>query len=317
MKTIKRIFSLLLAFVFAIVQVNPVNADDNTGSITINKAVVNETYKIYKILDLETYDAVNNHYIYRANSNFKAFLDDANLGLKYLDKKNENGDAYYVWKENANEKEFAKEALAYAEENNIASTYKKATSTTVKFEGLSLGYYLVNSSVGTLLHLTTTNPDGVVNEKNTVVPDVDKDVKENSTGEYGKENDAKIGDTVEFKSTIIIGAGYSDYVLYDNMSVGLTLNSDSIKLYVNDTLVDSNNYTVDTSVTGYTFVVTFDNDYIASLPRNTKIEVKYTAILNKDAVIEGDGNINETYLKYGNKETDTKNELNPKSWTVY
>lgn len=306
MKTIKRIFSLLLAFVFAIVQVNPVNADDNTGSITINKAVVNETYKIYKILDLETYDAVNNHYIYRANSNFKAFLDDANLGLKYLDKKNENGDAYYVWKENANEKEFAKEALAYAEENNIASTYKKATSTTVKFEGLSLGYYLVNSSVGTLLHLTTTNPDGVVNEKNTVVPDVDKDVKENSTGEYGKENDAKIGDTVEFKSTIIIGAGYSDYVLYDNMSVGLTLNSDSIKLYVNDTLVDSNNYTVDTSVTGYTFVVTFDNDYIASLPRNTKIEVKYTAILNKDAVIEGDGNINETYLKYGNAETDTK-----------
>lgn len=306
MKTIKRIFSLLLAFVFAIVQVNPVNADDNTGSITINKAVVNETYKIYKILDLETYDAVNNHYIYRANSNFKAFLDDANLGLKYLDKKNENGDAYYVWKENADEKEFAKEALAYAEENNIASTYKKATSTTVKFEGLSLGYYLVNSSVGTLLHLTTTNPDGVVNEKNTVVPDVDKDVKENSTGEYGKENDAKIGDTVEFKSTIIIGAGYSDYVLYDKMSVGLTLNSDSIKLYVNDTLVDSNNYTVDTSVTGYTFVVTFDNDYIASLPRNTKIEVKYTAILNKDAVIEGDGNINETYLKYGNAVTDTK-----------
>lgn len=306
MKTIKRIFSLLLAFVFAIVQVNPVNADDNTGSITINKAVVNETYKIYKILDLETYDAVNNHYIYRANSNFKAFLDDANLGLKYLDKKNENGDAYYVWKENANEKEFAKEALAYAEENNIASTYKKATSTTVKFEGLSLGYYLVNSSVGTLLHLTTTNPDGVVNEKNTVVPDVDKDVKENSTGEYGKENDAKIGDTVEFKSTIIIGAGYSDYVLYDNMSAGLTLNSDSIKLYVNDTLVDSNNYTVDTSVRGYTFVVTFDNDYIASLPRNTKIEVKYTAILNKDAVIEGDGNINETYLKYGNAVTDTK-----------
>lgn len=306
MKTIKRIFSLLLAFVFAIVQVNPVNADDNTGSITINKAVVNETYKIYKILDLETYDAVNNHYIYRANSNFKAFLDDANLGLKYLDKKNENGDAYYVWKENANEKEFAKEALAYAEENNITSTYKKATSTTVKFEGLSLGYYLVNSSVGTLLHLTTTNPDGVVNEKNTVVPDVDKDVKENSTGEYGKENDAKIGDTVEFKSTIIIGAGYSDYVLYDNMSAGLTLNSDSIKLYVNDTLVDSNNYTVDTSVRGYTFVVTFDNDYIASLPRNTKIEVKYTAILNKDAVIEGDGNINETYLKYGNAVTDTK-----------
>ena len=41
MKNIKKLFGLLFAFVFALVQVN---ADNENGSITINKAVVNETY---------------------------------------------------------------------------------------------------------------------------------------------------------------------------------------------------------------------------------------------------------------------------------
>ena len=45
------------------------------GTITINKAIVNESYNIYKVLDLETYDKVNNHYIYRATNEWKAFLD--------------------------------------------------------------------------------------------------------------------------------------------------------------------------------------------------------------------------------------------------
>ena len=67
MKNIKKLFGLLFAFVFALVQVNAANG---TGSITINKAVVDETYSIYRILDLETYDKGANHYIYRANANF-------------------------------------------------------------------------------------------------------------------------------------------------------------------------------------------------------------------------------------------------------
>ena len=43
MKNIKKLFGLLFAFVFALVQVNAAG----NGSITINKAVVNETYSIY------------------------------------------------------------------------------------------------------------------------------------------------------------------------------------------------------------------------------------------------------------------------------
>lgn len=312
MKKIKKTLSLLLLLVLSLAQVGNVKADGTKGTITINNAIVNETYSIYRILDLETYDAQNNHYIYRANTKWQAFINDSSKGGKYLEAKHENGNTYYVWKENADKVKFTEEAIAYAKANPTidAEAFKKATSTTVKFTELDLGYYLVSSSVGSLLHLTTTNPNGEINEKNTIKPEVDKEVKENSTGVYGKENDATIGDTVEFKSTITTGAGFKDYVLYDKMSTGLTLNPGSIKAYVIDNndevAIDEQYYKVNTNVDGYTFTVTFNNEFIAKQPRNTKIVVKYTATLNENATIEGAGNINETNLKYDNGTTETK-----------
>ena len=306
MKNIKKLFGLLFAFVFALVQVNAANG---TGSITINKAVVDETYSIYRILDLETYDKGANHYIYRANANFEAFITSTE-GQKYLVAQNSNGTGatYYVWKTGADVVEFSKAALAWAKAQNVTTTVApiKATSTTVKFDGLPLGYYLVDTTTGSLLNLTTTNPNAVIEEKNTVTPKVDKDVKEDSTGVYGKTNDATIGDTIDFKATITTGAGYTKYVLRDTMSAGLTFNANSVKVKAGDTTVDASNYTVTPNKDGYTFVVEFKDSYIVTLPKNTKIEVYYTATLNENAVVEGNGNPNELDLAYGENNTTDK-----------
>lgn len=302
MKNIKKLFGLLFTFVFALVQVNAAN----NGTITINKAVVDETYSIYRVLDLETYDKTNNHYIYRANENFEAFITSTE-GQKYLEARNENGATYYVWKTGADVVEFSKAALAYAKTNGVAPVdSKKATSTTVKFDKLPLGYYLVDTTTGSLLNLTTTNPNAVIDEKNTVVPKVDKDVKEDSTGNYGKTNDATIGDTIEFKATITTGAGFTKYVLRDTMSAGLTFNANSVVVKVGTTTVDTSNYTVTPNKDGYTFVVEFKDSYIVTLPKNTVIEVYYTATLNENAVVEGNGNPNELDLAYGENNTTDK-----------
>lgn len=302
MKNIKKLFGLLFAFVFALVQVNA----SNNGTITINKAVVDETYSIYRVLDLETYDKTNNHYIYRANEKFEAFITSTE-GQKYLEARNENGATYYVWKTGADVVEFSKAALAYAKANNVIPVdSKKATSTTVKFDKLPLGYYLVDTTTGSLLNLTTTNPDAVIDEKNTVVPKVDKDVKEDSTGNYGKTNDATIGDTIEFKATITTGAGFTKYVLRDTMSAGLTFNANSVVVKVGTTTVDASNYTVTPNKDGYTFVVEIKDSYIVTLPKNTVIEVYYTATLNENAVVEGNGNPNELDLAYGENNTTDK-----------
>ena len=303
MKSIKKIICMLFMLVLSVVNVSAAEK----GTITINKAIVNESYNIYKVLDLETYDKVNNHYIYRAASGWETFLDGA---TDYLEAKSENGDKYYVWKDGVDKskaKEFAEKAYKYAKDNNITPTMtKKATSTSVVFDNLDLGYYLVDSSVGALLHLTTTNPSATVNEKNTLNPNVDKNVLENSTGKYGKENDDMIGSTISYKTTITTGAGYGNYVLYDVMDKGLTFNVNSVEVKIGDEVVEStNNYTVKTDVKGYTFVIEFTDEFILKQPKNTNIDVYYTATLNKDAVVEGKGNVNETYLEYGNKtETD-------------
>lgn len=309
MKSIKKLICMLFMLVLSVVNVSAAEK----GTITINKAIVNESYNIYKVLDLETYDKVNNHYIYRAASGWETFLDGA---TDYLEARNENGDKYYVWKDGVDNKsrakEFAEKAYKYAKDNNdiTPTETKKATSTSVVFDNLDLGYYLVDSSVGALLHLTTTNPTATVNEKNTLNPNVDKNVLENSTGEYGKENDDIIGSTINYKSTITTGAGYGSYVLYDKMDVGLTFNANSVEVKIGDEVVESTNYTVKTDVTGYTFVIEFNNEFIFKQPKNTNIDVYYTATLNKDATIEGDGNINETFLKYGNNiETDKKRTI--------
>lgn len=299
MKSIKKLICMLFMLVLSITNVNAAN---ETGTITINKAIVNEEYKIYKVLDLETYDKVNNHYIYRAASGWETFLDGA---TDYLEARNENGDKYYVWKDGVDKKakEFAEKAYKYAKDNNITITptkTKKADSTSVKFDKLELGYYLVDSSVGALLHLTTTNPSAIVNEKNTLNPNVDKNVLENSTGTYGKENDDMIGSTISYKTTITTGAGYGNYVLYDVMDIGLTFNVNSVVVKIGDEVVDSKNYTVKTDVTSYTFVIEFNDEFILKQPKNTNIDVYYTATLNKDATVEGKGNVNETYLEYGN-----------------
>lgn len=284
------------------------------GSITINKAVVGETYSIYRVLDLETYDKDNNHYIYRANADFKAFVESAEASA-YLEAKNENGNTYYVWKGDTTDtrvQAFAKLAFAYAENNSIkpvAST--KATSTTVEFNNLDLGYYLMSSTTAEkdtrLLSLTTTNPSATTREKNTLTPDVDKEVEEKGT--YGKTNDASIGDTVNFKATITVGAGYTDYKLRDKMSTGLTFNANSVVVKVNNTAVDSSNYTVRTDVSGYTFVIEFKNEYIVALPKNTIITVTYSAILNENAIVEGEGNPNVLDLAYGDTNTPEKKTI--------
>ena len=306
MKSIKKLICMLFMLVLSVVNVSAAEK----GTITINKAIVNESYNIYKVLDLETYDKVNNHYIYRAASGWETFLDGA---TDYLEARNENGDKYYVWKDGVDKsmaKEFAEKAYKYAKDNNTPTMTKKAISTSVVFDNLDLGYYLVDSSVGALLHLTTTNPTATVNEKNTLNPNVDKNVLENSTGVYGKENDDIIGSTIKYKTTITTGAGYGNYVLYDVMNKGLTFNANSVEVKIGDEVVESTNYTVKTDVTGYTFVIEFKDEFILKQPKNTNIDVYYTATLNKDATIEGDGNINETFLKYGNNiETDKKKTI--------
>ena len=297
MKTIKRISCLLLALALILALSVTAFAEGETGSITINDAVVGQTYTIYQILDLESYNASANAYAYKATTVWNTFINSDAIKGTYVEV---DAQGYVTWKDGADAAAFAKAAQKYAKDNSIANQGSvTATTDTVSFTGLDLGYYLVDSTLGTLCSLDTTNPDVVMEEKNEVPTNV-KTVEEDSTGNYGEKNDADIGQTVNFKSTITAQAGAENYVFHDTMSAGLTYTGVT-GITLNGTAVDASNYTVVTEglTDGCTFEVRFTQAFCDTLKANDQIVISYTATLNENAVIAGAGNPNTSKVSYG------------------
>ena len=307
MKHVKKLLGLLLALTLSLTLCLPAFAangtNNNSGSITINDAEVGHTYSIYQVMVLESYDTDKNAYAYKAHSDWAGWLKTQ---TKYV---TIDAQGYVTWVQNADAAAFAKAALAHAESNNIAPVKEEtATSTTVRFTNLNLGYYLVDTTLGTLCSLDTTAPSVEMFEKNEP-PHIDKQVKEDSTGNWGDKNTAEIGDTVEFKTTISAKKGAESYVLHDAMSAGLTLDPDSIEV---DGLTkgqdeQSGDYHVITTGLndGCTFEVHFHQSYLDTITEDMSIVVTYKAVLNEKAVVSTDDNPNGTKLEYGD-ENNTK-----------
>ena len=225
---------------------------------------------------------------------------------------------YVTWKEGANATEFAQKALKYANDNNLIVDQKEiapdatagGTTSEVTFSALPLGYYLVDSSVGALCSLNTTNPTATIQEKNGV-PSVEKKVQEDSkvgeNDEWGKSNTADIGQTVNFQTTITAQLGAQNYVLHDKMDAGLTFDGTvTVKKDDDTTLTDPDNYKLitNTGTEGCTFHIEFTQTFCDTLAKDDKIIVTYSATLNDDAVPKTEYK-NETWLKYGdNNETN-------------
>jgi len=315
----KKLFTLFLAVVIAATLCIPAFAEE-TGSITINGVSTSTTYEVYRILDLTDYNSTDKEYIYEYNPVWRDFFDLPETQA-YI-KRDDTG--VFAWQGSTDDVRvaaFAKLALAYAKDNDIdpVKTSQNAgdftiTGTTGVFSGLPLGYYLVDSTMGALCGLTTTNPDASINAKNGI-PTVDKQVQEDSTAQWGASNTADIGQIVEYRVTVNVHAGAENYVLHDEMSDGLTFEQDPLKtlLYPTDTdplmqkafrgvwyiehvipgtgshEVPADKYAVKTGTdmadSSCTFEISFTKEFCDELQTNDKIIVHYNAMLNRDADI--------------------------------
>lgn len=317
MKLTNKLAGILLALAMVLGIAATAFAEGETGSITINDAAVGQTYTIYQILDLESYNNEARAYAYKATTAWNTFINSVAIKDIYVEV---DAQGYVTWKGDADAAAFAKLAQKYAKDNSIANQGSvTATTTTVSFNSLDLGYYLVDTTLGTLCSLDTTNPDVVMEEKNEVPTNV-KTVEEDSTGNYGENNDADIGQTVNFKSTITAQPGAENYVFHDLMSAGLTYTGDA-KIYTDEAMtreLATENYTVnDTPDDSDTFDITFEQDYLNTITAVTKLYVKYSATLNASANVGNDGNPNESKLSYGeiNQETGKPGSTTPPSET--
>ena len=338
MKLIKKIAAIMLSVMMVLGMASVVSAEEGgaaaAGTITINKAAKGETYKIYRILDLESYSGNNFAYkvrTYESSStyNWSTFIKDTDIANNYV--KIDNNYVTWIGEETAERKtNFIKKALEYAHPSDTSTSKIEADATevangeTVKFENLSLGYYLIESSTGTLCALDTTHKDISIDEKNNI-PSVEKKVKK-ADGTWGDNNTASIGDKVEFKTTITVQPGARRYVLHDKMDEGLTfdINSVQVKLKKNDgtteNAVEDSAFEVKSSElenpNPCTFHVEFTQAFCNTLKANDQIIVTYSATLNEKAVIAGEGNKNETWLKYGDSSTTTHSTTTTKTFEL-
>lgn len=270
-----------------------------SGSITINNAVPGATYSIYRIfdLDLETGDyTARKQWMTWSNTYYTADRDNGykvtwNAGL-----------------DDATMAEFAADALHYAKEVAPAPIVtpdesKVAEGTTVTFDDLPFGYYLIDSSVGAVASLDTVNADVTIEEKNDQ-PTLVKEI----VGQ--EEKQPSVGDVVDYQVTITYQPAESKgfYIMHDTMTEGLTPVVDSSgKVAVNVSVngeqkTTSSGYSVSTPGNncedGCTFEIVFSKPFLEDLSAGDAIVVTYQATVNDAAVADG-ADTNTAYLSYG------------------
>lgn len=210
--------------------------------------------------------------------------------------------------------------------NEIATAARLASVTKTLDSGkkitLESGYWLFvtnfNSTqnavdkAGTSPIFAVVGGDALTITPKTGTPTVNKTIKNDQAGEYGKVADSQVGQVVEYKLAGTVASNIATYSTYsyrfdDELSAGIELTStDDVKVTIDGTDVTAK------AIIGYAdnnLTVAFDNLLAAKdgINANSNVTVTYKAKLTSAAVIGGAGNFNTVTLRYSNN-PGTKSE---------
>ena len=313
MKTIKRSIALVLAMILTLAMSVTVfaapNADQNTFSLTLNKAVKGHTYEAYQILsgDLSADKATLSNRKWGEGINAEGQTALGGDAAEYAKTLAEMGN---------NSSELKEQAQIIGANLASASGSVTVTDPDAKnvISNLKPGYYLIKDKDDSLqgqesytefiLHVT----DDVDANVKADVPSVEKKVKDtnDTTGEttgWQDSADYDIGDDVPFQLTATLANNIESYKTYslkfnDTLSKGLDYNNDAvIKLGDKDV---TDRFTPSYDATAKTLTFTCDNILAFGAKNSDKIVVEYTAKLNENAEIGAAGNPNTVYLDFSN-----------------
>lgn len=305
MKTMRKLFRVLLALAMTLALAVPAFAAETTGSITITNPQGDHTYTAYKIFDV-TYSGDNYSYTISdtdtAFNTVKAYADVAANGLN-LTAVADTG-KYNV----SIGVGFSAASFAQHLKTNVGSlgtgTDFTTDGNTMKASGLALGYYFVSGTSGTVCELATAK-DIQIRDKNEV-PEIKKDVDDNDrTVEIGQ----KLTYTITGKVPSTKGYDEFTYQVTDTMTEGLTFN--------NDVTVTIGGVDVTSAAT----ISNNGNGFVASVNMmhyqdqiDAPVVITYTATVNEKA-IQRDKETNTATLKYSDNPAD-KNSFKESSVEV-
>ncbi len=344
MKRIKKIASLLLAMVMVFAMsvtafASNVNTPAGKGdfTITINDQTAGYEYDAYQIFsgDLHEKDGtktlsnivwgsgVDESKLEKAfeNTSFAGKKDAAEIAKMLEDPTSNQKDTDLA-------KEFA-EAIAKA----LTTTVKTSTPTmsdnkvlNYTISGLTAGYYLVNNKTAPADGAYTRYILEVVGDVTPTpkrdLPTTDKKIVEGN--DKVTTNEASIGDEVNYEITGTMPSNIADYKTYfykftDTLSKGLTYKENSIKVTVNGvdvtkyfykgvgTYNETTGTTIEVSILDIKALSLLTDPAVGAITKDTKVVLTYTATLNENAVIAGNGNPNDVKLSYSNDPNNSGN----------
>lgn len=218
----KKFISILMVLaVILSLSITAMAAETPDGKITITNATVGQIYKIYKIFDAKpTEDGTGIAYTIDP-------AEDAELFKALFGEGEEAENPYFTYTKASNsvtKQQTANDAevidyltkLVLGDETKAGVNVKvvrekTATSSSVVFEGLPYGYYLITSSLGAVVTLDSSAPTVTVIDKNqkpghgfdkqVVTGAVDDVLDSNNAGMYvfSDSNTANIGDLITYK----------------------------------------------------------------------------------------------------------------------
>jgi LPXTG-motif cell wall anchor domain protein len=320
MKRVKRVLALLAAFALVLAMAVPALADGaNQYTISV-PAGSSHTYKVYQIFtgDYSKEGTTNKLSNVKWGQNSKNRDEGVDAGGK-VSENVLNRLAAVVSGSDA-------EKLAVIEEYADLNSKEVATVTHSNSAKVAPGYYLFKDTTATAeneVYITEVVGDVIIKAKNSNVPGFEKKLKDkndttdNDFGDWQDVADHDIGDAIPFKLEGTVPADYTEYTSYyfafhDEEEAGLTFNSNSVKVYVDDTEIKTG-FEVKTSNFAQgedcTFEVIFnDLKQISEVHAGSVIRVEYTSTLNPNAVIGGNGNLNKAQLEYSNNPRDTSSK---------
>ena len=342
MKKIKRFVSFLLAMVMVMAMSMTAMADTTTTyTITINNSEAGHIYEAYQIFTGDYAELIEDGKTVRVLSNVvwgsgvttdgQTKMGDAAAKAKNLDGKDTDG---------AEAKAFAQEVANYLS-NTVAGTASRLTVKESKqyyeITGLAAGYYLIKdqdnsqkTEIGTgdkkeayTYYIMEVVDDVDVTVKESV-PSVTKkvydtndtttaavtDITQITDASWVDSADYDISDSVPFRLQATLGDNvdyYSTYkvVFNDTLAKGLTYNNDAKVMIGEEDITNEFNI----SEANGTLTILCDNVLASSImaTNNSVITVYYTAVLNENAVVGNEGNVNKVYLEYSNDPNTGKN----------
>lgn len=343
MKLIKKIAAIMFVFMMVFSLSTNAKAEsgsqdaDTKGTITIDNAIEGQDYKIYKIFDLESYsydaEPKDGAYSYKITEQWKEFFSNG-AGKDYATFDNATG--YVTWKgENTDARaaELAKAAIAFAKDSNNGVTPVSTTPTIVNntngtqkltYSNLKLGYYLVDSSVGALCGLTTTNSIAEIEEKNSQ-PTLEKNIVkgDEENAKYLKSTTANIGDSIHYHVQITVGKGANNYVFHDKIVSGLKYHENDIVPFsvqittskAGTVKLESSDYSLHLDEHKTSFTLTIKDSFIQNLSAGDKIYLDYFATVTADAQMDT-ALRNTAYLNYGNNQKTKDDYADVYTYTI-